>query len=366
MTTAPFRGQADVNLGVAYISVIIMFFMVRTNSSHTPDECPISYVLLLHPFQVTLFPLGGFKLVMKDFGGPDKEDEEVKETLRLKQQRWLLLWKRRKEDGRMSGGRPIPEGLIEEGKFEEKGTLDENLHCSFPARRSTFNESEIVEATHEGSEPRAHHRLHKHHTNPRHISFQPDSTEESPVTFHTAFNSTTPSVVAHTEDGKESHPSSPIVDVLSNGAPSSTPASIFSLFLSYIRTLPGPATITVILSFVISIIPSLKALFVPLTHKDGTPIIPFAPDGAPPLSFLLDTATFLGNASVPMGLVCLGAALAKLKIPKKVRDLPLGAISALAFGRLILQPVVAVFVIQGLVRVGVIDEEDKVLRFVVR
>jgi hypothetical protein len=54
-----------------------------------------------------------------------------------------------------------------------------------------------------------------------------------------------------------------------------------------------------------------------------------------------------------------------MKIPKRVRDLPLGAISALALGRLILQPVVAVFMIKGLVRVGVINEEDKVLRFVV-
>jgi len=29
MTTAPFRGQEDVNLGVAYISVVVMFFVVR-------------------------------------------------------------------------------------------------------------------------------------------------------------------------------------------------------------------------------------------------------------------------------------------------------------------------------------------------
>jgi predicted permease len=127
----------------------------------------------------------------------------------------------------------------------------------------------------------------------------------------------------------------------------------------------GRQPITVIVSFIIAIIPPLKALFVPLTHEDGTPIIAFAPDGAPPLSFLLDTTTFLGNASVPLGLVCIGAALAKLKIPKGVKDLPLGAITALAFGRQILQPVVAVFMIQGLVRVGVINGEDKVLRFIV-
>jgi predicted permease len=299
---------------------------------------------------------------MKDFGGPDMEDEEVKEALRLKQQRWLLIWKQRKEDGRTSGRRPTPEGLIEEGKSKKKDTLEASLHCTLPARRPTF---ETVEATHEVSEQRANHCLHKHHTNSRCVSFQLDSTDASPTALHTAFNSTIPSIVAHTEDGKESLQSSPIVVGVSNGAPSLTPASLFSKFLFHVRTLPGPVTITIIVSFIISTIPPLKALFVLLKHEDGTPIISLAPDGAPPLSFLLDTATFLGNVSVPLGLICIGAALAKLKTPKRGRDLPLGAISALAFGRLILQPVIAVFMIQGLVRVGVINEEDKVLRFVV-
>jgi len=73
---------------------------------------------------------------------------------------------------------------------------------------------------------------------------------------------------------------------------------------------------------------------------NGTPIFTLHQMGH------LDTAIFLGNASVPMCLVCIGAASAKLTLPKKVKDLPLGAISALALGRLILQPVVAMFVFQ--------------------
>ncbi len=289
---------------------------------------------------------------MKDFEGPDMEDEEVKEVLRLKQQRWLLLWKRSAEDERTSGRRPMPEGLIEAGESEKKDTPEGGLHCTLPARQSTFDKSEIVEATHEVSEQRVQRHRQMHNSNPQCASFQPDSTKESLIALHTAL---TPSIVAHTEDGKESLRSSPIVS-------SSTLASLFSKFL---RTLPGPLTITIIVSLIISSIPPLKALFVPLTHEDGTPVIPFAPDGAPPLSFLLDTATFLGNASVPLGLVCIGSSLAKLKIPRRGRDLPLGAICALAFGRLILQPVIAVFMIQKLVKVGVINEGDKVLRFVV-
>ena len=31
MTTAPFRGQADIDLGVAYISIVVIFFMVHKN-----------------------------------------------------------------------------------------------------------------------------------------------------------------------------------------------------------------------------------------------------------------------------------------------------------------------------------------------
>ena len=292
------------------------------------------------------------------------EDEEVKEALRLKQQRWLLFWKRRRDDGRTSGKQPpMPEDLIEEGKFARKDALEDGLRCTLPARHPASDMFETVETTHEVSEQRAHNRLHKYHTSTRRVSFQPDSTQEPPIVLHTAFHSAAPTIVAPTEDDEGTPPSVPIVGKEPGCTSSSTLASIFIKFLSCLRTLPGPMSITLISSFTIAIITPLKALFVPLT--DGTSVIPFAPDGAPPLSFLLDTATFLGNASVPLGLVCTGAALAKLKIPKRVQDLPFGAISALTFGRLILQPVVGVFMIRGLVRVGIIDEEDKVLRFVV-
>jgi predicted permease len=324
-------------------------------------------VFSLRPLQVTMFPLGGFRLIMKDFEGPDMEDKEVKEALRLEQQRWLLFWKRGRADGGRSVRRPpVPEGLIEEGRFEKKDTFEDGPHCTLSARRSTFDQSEIVETTNEVPEQRAHNRLHKLHTNTRRVSFQPDSPDSgaSPIALHAGFHSGAPTVVARTEDGKETPPASPIVETVSDHAPSHAAPSLFAKFLSYLRTLPGPVSITLIVALIIAVIRPLKALFVPLTHEDGTPVIPFAPDGAPPLSFLLDTTAFLGNASVPLSLVCLGAALAGLKIPKRVRDLPWGAISALAFGRLILQPVVAVFMIQGLVRAGVVDAEDKVLRFV--
>lgn len=130
----------------------------------------------------------------------------------------------------------------------------------------------------------------------------------------------------------------------------------------FFKTLFTPASISIFISFPIALIPQVKALFVevPSVH------MPSAPDGQPPLAFILDIATFMGNASVPLGLICLGSALARLHVPRKGewQTLPLGAISWLAIGKILIMPVFGVLVVQGLTKSGIIDPEDKVLRFV--
>ena len=50
MTITPFRGQADVNLCVAYISVTIMFFMVRKHIPYSPYKHPV--FMRVSPFTV--------------------------------------------------------------------------------------------------------------------------------------------------------------------------------------------------------------------------------------------------------------------------------------------------------------------------
>ena len=132
--------------------------------------------------------------------------------------------------------------------------------------------------------------------------------------------------------------------------------------LSLLHTLIMPCSASIILGFVISIVPVLKALFVPDVLGVN---MPSAPDGQPPLAFLLDTMTFVGNASVPLGLIILGSALARLKVPGgRLRSLPLGAIGALTFGRLVVMPVFGVLITQGLTQAGLLNAEDNVLRFV--
>lgn len=123
----------------------------------------------------------------------------------------------------------------------------------------------------------------------------------------------------------------------------------------------SPRCLAIIIGLTIALVNPLKGLFTPVPSAH----IPNAPDGEPPLAFILDTATFIGNASVPFGLICLGSALARMRMPRgNYKDLPLGAIVSLAVGKLIVMPVVGLLICQGLARARVIDPSDKVLRFV--
>lgn len=82
-----------------------------------------------------------------------------------------------------------------------------------------------------------------------------------------------------------------------------------------------------LVSLVVALVPSLKALFI--TPPAGSNIhIGAAPDGLPPLNIILDTATFIGNGCVPLGLTCLGSALARLEVSQPISRAPIGAITA--------------------------------------
>jgi len=62
-----------------------------------------------------------------------------------------------------------------------------------------------------------------------------------------------------------------------------------------------------------SLVQPLKALFVRTPNWSGTRV-PYAPDGNPPLEFILETANFIGAIAVPVGLLLLGASFARLKV----------------------------------------------------
>ena len=124
-----------------------------------------------------------------------------------------------------------------------------------------------------------------------------------------------------------------------------------------------PLPITILFSLPIALINPLKALFVPVGDTFHPSFHPIAPDGEPPLAFILDTTTFAGNASVPIGLICIGSALARLKF-NGWASRPCGAIIALAVGKMIVMPIIGAAVVAGFVKCGLLSKEDKVLQFV--
>lgn len=94
-------------------------------------------------------------------------------------------------------------------------------------------------------------------------------------------------------------------------------------------------SITLILSIAIAMIPWVQALFVVTPQAHLSP----APDGDPPLSFIMDFAGYIGAAEVPIGLLLLGGTIGRLNlfsIPLHVWKVPL----AVVFVRLFLMPII--------------------------
>ncbi|WVW78207.1 hypothetical protein I302_100158 [Kwoniella bestiolae CBS 10118] len=115
----------------------------------------------------------------------------------------------------------------------------------------------------------------------------------------------------------------------------------------YLEPFLTPFMAAIVLGIICSTVRPIKALLVPV---EGWSVsrIPNAPNDEPPLSFIMDTATFLGGISIPGGLVLLGASFGRLRLPKKWSDIPFGAIVAMTLFKMVILPLIGVFFIEGL------------------
>lgn len=133
-------------------------------------------------------------------------------------------------------------------------------------------------------------------------------------------------------------------------------------FINWCKTmgqnLRAPNSVALILGIAIAMAPPLKALFVPVEH----PHIPTAPDKQPPLSFFMDIVSYIGAASVPLGLLLLGATISRLQVKKMPPGFWKTALMITA-ARLIILPIFGVGLTTGLVHGGWY-EHDALLRFV--
>ncbi|KAJ7673710.1 auxin efflux carrier transmembrane protein [Mycena polygramma] len=318
MGAAPFDGSADQALSVGYISGFILVGVI------------------------TFFPMGGNRLVALDFVGPDVEHKDVKDALRQRRRRIFSHWPRHIIRRVARRNARFPDSFADKSRSDDNRVVDEAEKS--PEVRTT-----------------------RPPLSSRHVSFGDGADRERGDHISGSRSNGQPSgiispaLTATAVDVAEADDRDLLPTSSTTAAPISRGRRIRSAVLTFLRNLCIPASISIIGSFVIALAPPLKALFIPV---DGMHIAP-APDGQPPLAFVMDAATFIGAASVPMGLVCLGSALARLRIPRGSWDsLPIGAILAFSVGRLLVLPVVGVLICKGLVRAGVISADDKVLQFV--
>lgn len=118
-----------------------------------------------------------------------------------------------------------------------------------------------------------------------------------------------------------------------------------------------PNSMSLIISLAIAMAPPLKALFVASAFD-----MPNAPDKKPPLSFVIDTTSYVGAASVPLGLLVLGATIARLKVTSMPPGFWKTALMITAC-RLVVLPVFGIGLVKGLKTAGWFGD-DKLIQFV--
>ncbi|KIY70719.1 auxin efflux carrier transmembrane protein [Cylindrobasidium torrendii FP15055 ss-10] len=324
---SPFKGQEDQDLSVAYISALILFYTF------------------------TFFPLGGHNLVKKDFEGPDVEPEEVQSALRQRQTRLIRSFR---------GIWPCSSAIgADTEKAHAEGSGEE---------KSAENDAAMAQRQDDSEEPRVHWNEASCPGTPverpstrRHVSFFEDGSTAVPTEGPTR----PPSI-----DGEEGSPDLALshlhkmkVDrqLLSPPPRRSKGLVAWDIVKAFLKSICMPLSLAIIISFPIALITPLKALFLPVAGFNMHP----APDGEPPLAVIYDFAQFMGGASVPLNLVCLGSALARLNVPRSQwSSLPLGAIMSLAVGRMVIMPILGVLICEGLISLDFISKEDRVLQFI--
>ena len=129
------------------------------------------------------------------------------------------------------------------------------------------------------------------------------------------------------------------------------------LLIETLKNFAAPNSASLIISIAIAMAPPLKALFVSSNFY-----IPDAPDSQPPLSFIMDIASYIGAASVPLGLLLLGATISRLQVKKMPKGFWKTAV-AVTVSRLIILPIIGVGLTTGFYKGGWYGD-DKLIRFV--
>ena len=277
---------------------------------------------------------------MWDFAGPGVEPEEVMEATRRKRQAMFRRFRLSSPTSDEVQERWTRQSTVDDQIIEAKNSAD----ADSSRKQVTFQETETAEASIQ--------QLFRN----RSLSTSETGCLSSDLPLEQAATPT----AAHAKSSTDLEAQGVVL-------PPSTSSKhyafvIFGTLRKIFKDLISPVSLSILISFPITLTPKLKALFVLVPGSQ----MPSTPDGQPPLSFVLDATSFIGNSAIPLALICLGSSLARLHIPKKGewKKLPLGAIGSLAAGKLLVMPVIGILMCEGLTKVGFISKDDKVLRLI--
>ncbi|KAK9458775.1 auxin efflux carrier [Lipomyces oligophaga] len=133
---------------------------------------------------------------------------------------------------------------------------------------------------------------------------------------------------------------------------------ILSRLMIFLHSLCQPPAASMIISIIIAVIDPVKALFVATDYNMRT-----APDGLPPLDFVMDFTKFVGNANVPMGLLLLGGTIGRLSV-KQLPPRFWRVMVSMVLLKLVVLPIIAIAFTQALRRYGLVPEDNLILAFV--
>ncbi|KAH9852933.1 auxin efflux carrier [Lenzites betulinus] len=161
--------------------------------------------------------------------------------------------------------------------------------------------------------------------------------------------------------------SSPSLDAKAITTKSATPSSsgpkhVLARIFGPLNALVKPVTIAIAISLPVALINPLKALFVDISSLGGPSW--HGPDGRPPLVFVMDTAQFIDTIAVPLALILLGASFARITVPHPIARLPIMAMLLVTMAKMVVLPVMGVFIVLAMVRRGLIPSDAKAEQFV--
>src|SRR6266404_4356710 len=265
--SAPFRGVDDENLAIAYISTLILVFFVRC-VFHLSALLNTTELAMLTPMKVTLFPLGGFLIIAKDFDGQNVESEELRERMRLRRH-WMVtkavLFLRRLPLLRRNPDKVDTICEAEIGGDPEKETI------------SCTDECTVVPSI-------------------EHPTIHIETADSRESTGRKTPTATSPTSAVNPDDDTLGLP-----EITQGPTSRRSPSQSHPYLKRFVAELLKPAPIVIVFAIVTALVDPLKALFLPPSANFQPRFRPLAPDGQPPLAFILDTASFVGAASVPIG-----------------------------------------------------------------